>query len=136
MPLPMEKKGVEWQLKLFALDMQQKKLEAIAEKPYSTNIGRPAGYFSYDGALRRPAQDCSRKYGEALLIYQIDTMERNGLEEHIVDTIHTNNIPLAKPADRIHTYTCDDTYEVVDVYYEKIDLLHGFMTFRRVVLKK
>lgn len=130
------KEGREWKFKLFALDMQQKKLEAIAEKTYSTNIGRPAGYFSYAGGLRRPAQDCSRKYGEALLIYQIDKMEKNGLEEHIVGTIHANKIPLSKSADRIHTYTCDDTYEVVDVYYEKLDLLHGFMTFRRVILKK
>ena len=130
------KEGREWKFKLFTLDMQQKKLETIAEKTYSANIGRPAGYFLYDGALRRPAQDCSRKYGEALLIYQIDKMERNRLEEHVVDTIHANKVPLAKPADRIHTYTCDDTYEVVDVYYEKIDLLHGFMTFRRVILKK
>lgn len=131
-----EKEGRGWKFMLFALDMQQKTLKAIAEKIYASNVGRPAGYFSYDGTLKRPAQDCSRKYGEALLFYQIDRMDQGCIEEHLVEKLYANRVPLPNPADRIHTYTCDSMYEVIDVYYEHFDFLHGMKIFRRTYLSK
>lgn len=130
------KEGREWRLKLFALDMKQRTFQCIAEKAYETNIGRPAGYFLYDGILKRPAQDCSRKYGEALLIYQIDKLGQGCLDEHLVDKQYANKVLLPNPADRIHTYTCSSMYEVVDVYYEHFDLLHGVKIFRRAYLSR
>ncbi|HTD38412.1 MAG TPA: hypothetical protein VK669_12925 [Candidatus Limnocylindrales bacterium] len=46
---------------------------------------RPAGQpFSVDGALYRPAQDCSRSYGCALVIARIDELTPSSYREQIV----------------------------------------------------
>ena len=115
-----------FEVHIFALDMEQQKVELIAKKRYEKNVARPGGrLFSEGGKLLRPAQDCSRKYGEALIIYQVDEINRNGeFVEHEVRRIESGMLHLENNPERVHHLTSDGVYEVVDVFKEKIDLLH------------
>lgn len=121
-----------WQLVSFSLDMEQKILKKQTALDYRENIGRPAGYI-YDGN-QRPAQDCRNKYGENLLIYKVDSF--HPYSEHLVRTVQASRIEVPKSYNRVHTYTDDGTFEVVDLFKDKIDLLHGVKIFCRAYLRK
>lgn len=121
-----------WQLVSFSLDMEQKVLKKENVLDYKENIGRPAGYIF--AGNKRPAQDCQKKYGENLLIYEVDSFEP--YSEHIINKVRANQIETVKPYDRVHTYTEDGIFEVVDLFKDKIDLLHGVKIFCRAYLRK
>lgn len=121
-----------WELVQFSLDMENKTLSENSKIQYSENVGRPAGYI-FDGN-KRPAQDCRKKYGENLLIYEVDSLVP--YKEHKLTTISACSLKTVNKYDRIHTYTQDGTYEVVDLFKEKIDLLHGLKIFCRAYLRK
>ena len=118
--------GRAWQLTVFTLDPERQTLEKLAERVYSTNVGRPAGnLYRENGRLIRPAQDCSEKYGESIILYEVDDFNRDGQYlEHEIGRIALRDLPLDRKADRFHTYSRDSRYEAVDVYVEKLDLLH------------
>lgn len=130
------KDGGSWYLDAFKLDMEKQKLESLASKKYDTNIGRPAGSFIASNDLVRPAQNCACKYGESIILYQVERFEENHFEEHEKSRIDVAELPMDVKADRIHTYNQDSKYECVDVYSEKIDLLHGVKTLWRGYLRK
>ena len=115
-----------YEVHVFSLDMEKTQLSLISKKKYETNIARPGGrLFVEDGKLMRPAQDCSRKYGESLIIYQIDELNRGGeFVEHEVRRIRTDSLKLDNEPERVHQITRDGIFEVMDVYKEKLDLLH------------
>ena len=46
----------EWLLERFDLDMSQRKLEKVNEVRYTSNVGRPAGFFFGENNKLRPAQ--------------------------------------------------------------------------------
>lgn len=121
-----------WELVQFSLNMGNKTLSENSKISYCENVGRPAGYI-YDGN-KRPAQDCRKKYGENLLIYEVDSLVP--YKEHKLTTISACTLKTVDKYDRIHTYTQDGTYEVVDLFKEKIDLLHGLKIFYRAYLRK
>ena len=114
------------EVRVYSLDMERKEVDFISKKQYKKNIGRPGGrLFMTDGRLMRPAQDCSRKYGETLIIYQVDALSLKGeLIEHEVRKVRASELKLEGNANRVHQYTFDNKYEVVDVFQEKINLLH------------
>ena len=115
-----------YEVHVFALDMDEQKVELIAKKRYEKNVARPGGrLFLEEGKLMRPAQDCSRKYGEALIIYQIDDINKNGeFIEHEVRRVESGMLHVENNPERVHQLTNDGLYEVVDVYKERLDLLH------------
>lgn len=121
-----------WELVEFALDMENYRLKEESVTHYDTNVGRPAGYI-FD-INKRPAQDSRKKYGENLLVYEVDSFFP--YKEHLVKTISAHSLKTAEKYDRVHTYTEDGTYEVVDLFKEKIDLLHGVKIFCRAYLRK
>ena len=130
--LTYEKRDKEWALTCYALNMEEKTLQKCSEKVYKTNVGRPAGNLWREaGKLFRPAQDCAEKYGEALLVYEMDGAT---LSENLVKKITAQETGV--PAQRIHTINRDNRYEVVDIFRERFDLLHGWKIFKRAVLKK
>ena len=122
-----------YELRCFLLDMESKELQLVSQKRYDRNIGRPGGRLYKDhGSLMRPAQDCSRKYGEALIIYQVDDLNRNGeFAEHEVSRMEAGILQIPAKPERLHQLTRDSQYEVVDVYKEKLDFLHAPKIFLR-----
>lgn len=115
-----------FEVHVFSLDMETQELKLLSRKRYEKNVARPGGrLFVENGKLMRPAQDSSRKYGEALIIYQVDDLNRNGeFVEHEVSRIEALALSVERTPERVHQLTNDSTFEVVDVYKEKIDLLH------------
>lgn len=125
-----------WLLDSFVLDMETMTMIKVASKQYDTNICRPAGRFLKNDQLLRPAQNCAKKYGENLILYCVDRFDDTHYEEHEAMRMDASSIPMDRKPDRIHTYNRDSLYEVVDVYYERIDLLHGVNTLWRAYLRK
>ena len=121
-----------WQLVSFSLDMEHKTIKKQEMINYKENIGRPAGYI-FDGN-KRPAQDCRKKYGEKLLIYEVGSFKP--YTEHLINVVQVNQISTSKPYDRVHTYTGDGVFEVIDLFKEKIDMLHGLKIFVRAYLRQ
>lgn len=116
----------EWVLAVIRLNMESLSMEQISEKTYGTNVGRPAGHlFMRDGVLIRPAQDCSKKYGESIILYAVDSLNSDGeYAEHETERISLQQLNTDKRVDRFHTYSRDSKYEVIDAYMEKLDLFH------------
>ena len=109
----------------------------LADGRYQVTLSVPAltkGMTDLLKGNKRLAQDCRRKYGENLLIYEIDSLKP--YSEHLIDTISAKKIMTEKIFDRVHTYTTDGTYEVVDIFKEKFDLLHGIKIFCRAYVRK
>lgn len=131
-----QKTSQGWRLDAFILDMENLSMKMIASKCYAANIGRPAGNFICDHELLRPAQNCSVKYGEHLILYSVDQISATQYDEHEKTRINAHNLPLDDRPERVHTYNRDNLYECVDVYYEKIDPLHGAKTLWRAYLRK
>ena len=123
----------DYEIHVFKLNMVDKELKLLSKKRYEKNMARPGGrLFIQNGKLLRPAQDCSRKYGEALILYQVDSLNRDGnYEEHELKRIETNSIKTPQKSDRIHHLTSDRTYKVIDIYQERFDPLH----FLRIIIR-
>lgn len=73
---------------------------------------RPAGrFFTHDGALYRPAQDCSRSYGGAIRINKIEKISETDFVERVAGTIRP---PLNGYGEGIHTISSAGGWCVVD----------------------
>ena len=128
------KKGI-FELGVFAFDVDSRKAEKLAEIQYKKNIGRPAGrVYLENGELIRPAQDCSRKYGESLLFYKVDGMEVGKLSETLVKTISANETDSS--FQRIHTYNRDSEYETVDFFKEQFHLNRPFKLMQKLAKQR
>lgn len=125
-----------WVLDVFALDLKQYTMTLLDSVQYASNIGRPAGGFLQEEVLLRPAQNCVNKYGENLILYQVDQWTSDTYQEHEIQQISAQDFPFHGKVDRIHTYNRDSMYECVDIYQEKLDLLHGVKTLWRAYLRK
>ncbi len=115
-----------YEVHIFNLDLNNYSVELVSKKKYEKNVARPAGrLFWEDNKLIRPAQDCSSKYGEAIILYQVDSFNNNGaFEEHAVRRIDSERFGVANNPERVHQITFDSKYSVIDVYKEKLDLFH------------
>lgn len=114
------KKGF-YELGVFTFDIDGRKAEKLAEIQYKENIGRPAGrIYVENGELIRPAQDCSRKYGENLFFYKVDGLDDGKFSETLIKTISTKETDSS--FQRIHTYNRDSEYETVDFFKEQFHL--------------
>lgn len=130
------KEDQRWYLDTFALDMEKQSLKRIASKSYAKNVGRPAGNFYLGEALMRPAQNCSHKYGENIILYQVNEIDDGKYSECETARMELDSIPMNEKPNRIHTYNYDSIYECVDLYFEKQDLLHGVKTLWHAYLRK
>jgi hypothetical protein len=73
---------------------------------------RPAGqFFTHDGVLYRPTQDCSRTYGGAIRINRIDKLSETEFEETVVGQIRP---PAGRYRFGIHTLSCAGGWCIVD----------------------
>ena len=75
-------------------------------------VARPAGrLFRRRGALIRPSQDCSRRYGEAIVLNRVEVLSRTEYRERPVGRIEADWMPGLSGT---HTYTFDARYECLD----------------------
>jgi hypothetical protein len=73
---------------------------------------RPAGrLFRCRGALTRPSQDCSRRYGEAIVLNRVEVLSPTEYRERPVGRIEADWRPGLVGT---HTYTFDSRYECLD----------------------
>lgn len=122
-----------WYIDLFQLNIENGKLLKLSEKKYPQNTGRPAGFLFSDGVnLYRPSQDCSKKYGESLIINKIDWFNEDQFNEQPLSVIEYKDVDVPIKVQRIHTINRDSKYEVIDLFQEKIDLFHAV----KIVKKK
>ena len=114
----------KYEIKVYSLNLDNMSVRYISSKRYKDNIGRPAGRLYKDGSrIIRPAQDCSIKYGEAILLYEVDCFDNNGLfVEHLIKRITAKDYFAKEGLDRIHHITKSGNYEVVDAFEERFDL--------------
>ena len=83
--------------------------------PIVTDVAcaRPGGQpFLVDGALYRPAQDCTESYGSALAIMRVDVLTPDRFEETLVRRIDARE--LAPYDGGIHTLSFDGQRLVID----------------------
>lgn len=74
---------------------------------------RPAGaLFHRGGALIRPGQDCSRGYGHAITLKQVETLSPMDYREREIGRIEPGNRPSVRA---VHSLNADDAFEVIDV---------------------
>lgn len=125
-----------WSLDVFSLDMDSLQMTGLCSKAYETNVCRPAGAFIVGESLVRPAQDCAKKYGENLILYEVESIEEDRYDESKIGCIVAKDILVHVMPDRIHTYNQDGKYECVDLFYEKFDPLHGVKILWRAYLRK
>ena len=73
---------------------------------------RPAGMmFTRDGALLRPAQDCTAGYGSALTLCRVDRLDRDGYAQTLAARL------VARPdwpREGVHTLNAAGGLEVID----------------------
>lgn len=75
---------------------------------------RPAGeLFMHDGALWRPAQDCTLGYGGALSLCRIDTLDPERFSQTLVSTLHFGGAAEARGP---HTLNACAGLEIIDLF--------------------
>jgi hypothetical protein len=82
--------------------------------PVVTDPGRsrPAGrLYRRDGALYRPAQDGSRRYGGAIVLNRVDLLTPTAYRETPAARIDPDWLPGLVGT---HTYPCDSRYQCLD----------------------
>ncbi|MBV8987378.1 MAG: hypothetical protein JO372_02345 [Solirubrobacterales bacterium] len=73
---------------------------------------RPAGaVFKLGDDLIRPGQDCSRRYGSAIVFHRIDELTVEGYSETVIDRLDGQSFRGMFAA---HTYNFSDGLEVID----------------------
>jgi hypothetical protein len=86
------------------------------QNPIVTDIrtARPAGrIFTQDDKIFRPSQDCSVRYGRALNILQIVTLNETAYEE-VLDS--KTEVDWSSKLRGIHTFNSDKNFSIVDIY--------------------
>jgi hypothetical protein len=118
------------ELCLFSADSLDGGWEPHPLNPVVSDVrsARPAGrILARDGALIRPAQDCSEAYGGRLVFNRIEALSPTEYLERpvaaIEPAVETGNL-------RTHSYDSDGTYEVVDGFRMRPRLALGPMSRR------
>jgi hypothetical protein len=106
-------RGELWAFSSLALDGEWR---PHPQNPVVTDPGsaRPAGrLFRRGGLLIRPGQDCSRRYGEAIVLCRVDALTPDEYRETPIERIEPDWMPGIEAT---HTYNCDERYECLDGY--------------------
>jgi hypothetical protein len=76
-------------------------------------VSRSAGAIvAHEGRLLRPAQDCSVRYGRALVWNEIEALDERDYRERTLGRLDARGIP---GADGVHHYHRAGAWEAIDV---------------------
>ena len=90
---------------------------------------RPAGTpFRIEGALYRPAQDCSRTYGGAVAINRVDELSPTGFEERLVTRLCPD--PAGPYPTGLHTICAAGDQTIIDGKRQEFSWLAWLMKLR------
>lgn len=126
--------GSSYQARIYDFDIEKRKLRLVKNIDYEFNEGRGAGYvFKYNDKWIRPVQDCKEIYGKTVLFREV-SLEKDEREK-IVSKINVNSVKIDcnNIVDRIHTYSCNDNYEVIDFCKMKFSLFKRIKILRRKI---
>jgi hypothetical protein len=109
------------ELHLFFADALQGPWQPHPKNPIVSDVrrARPAGrLFSARGQLFRPAQDCSVRYGYAIVFQRIEVLSETDYREAPAGRIGPEWLPgnLAT-----HTFDCNEDFEVLDARIQVFD---------------
>jgi len=121
-----------WDLSLNSIDIDNKRIKEIDKTIYKTNVGRPAGLLFYENdQLYRPAQNCSKKYGESIILYKVNQISSEGYSEEFYREFTISEVKVDSHIDRIHTINHVGDICVIYGYMEKFDMLRPFKLIKR-----
>ena len=110
-------------LTVFKLDMEKKSLTKLREIPDRHKHNRPAGpMFQHEGKTYRVSQKCDRAYGEAIVVYKVNSDDdKKYINDDVVNCFCGNNIQLVDGGKVVltHTYSQAGGYEVIDYRCKK-----------------
>ena len=90
---------------------------------------RPAGcFFKIGEQTYRPAQNCEKMYGEALVFYKCNA-EGMDYSEELIQEVRPEDIFVdqrIKGIKGLHTYNFTENYEVIDIQYRRFTLVALF----------
>lgn len=112
---------VKYYLNIFSFNMENLEINKILEVYDKDKINRPAGHIiKVDKKMYRPAQKCSRVYGESIYVYEFDDCH-NPLSGSLINELCGKNLELNNGGKivTIHTYSQACGYEVIDYRCEK-----------------
>ena len=107
----------------FRLDMEERSFKEIfPEGDWCRQ--RPGGsFYEEGGSWYHVIQECGRCYGEYLHIYKVLEFTEKVFREEKIREVRMEDVPVMPDngkLERIHTYNCDEAYEVIDVYFDKV----------------
>jgi hypothetical protein len=95
---------------------------------------RPAGTpFVFDGALHRPAQDCSRSYGGAVVVQRVDRLTPDDFDEHEVARIEPHG--TWRDAAGCHTLSAWGERTLLDAHW-RVAIPHALVAEVRARLRR
>ena len=109
----MQDDGPNERLHLFHADSLKGPWTPHPQNPVKVDAGssRPAGpLFMADGKLIRPAQDCSRTYGGAVVLHEVTRLDHAGFQERVLRRLE----PLAPYPDGLHTICPAGDWTIID----------------------
>lgn len=78
-------------------------------------------FFTCDGRLIRPSQNCGSSYGEKLVLNRVKRIAPDQYEEEVWKEITVRDIQAnAEDFDGIHTFNCSASYDVIDLRKELV----------------
>lgn len=120
--------------RIYEFNIEKRELKLVKNINYDFNEGRGAGYvFKYKDKWIRPVQDCKEIYGKTVFFREV-SLETDE-QEKIVSKINAELVKIDHNvfADRIHTYSCNDDYEVIDFCKMKFNLFKRIKIIRRKI---
>jgi hypothetical protein len=113
--VPVEGARLSHELSVFFAPALRGPWEAHPANPVVSDVrlARPAGrLFEHQGRLIRPSQDCSSRYGRAVVFNRIEALSPTEYREVPVAVLEPDR---ARGALAVHTYNADAGLEIIDV---------------------
>lgn len=92
---------------------------------------RPAGRpFLHNGKLHRPGQDCAGRYGRAITINEVETLDKERFAERVTTTIEAHDIAGLSRHVGVHTLAHTDGWIAIDAYSLRLSFRKPFELLR------